>query len=818
MRFSRFELRGRLKQQIRFQTTFLSTSHHSNQTKATHRHTHVGSTAGKTIIRSGGDTTLKGAQLIGKGVQADTRNLHIESVQDTETYQSKQQNGNVQVTVGYGFSASGSYSQSKVKADHASVTEQSGIYAGEDGYQIKVRDNTDLKGGIITSGKSAEDKGKNLFQTATLTASDIQNHSHYEGKSFGIGASVAISGESMGQNRPADSGPGIRLTDASKGQNNNNAIGYGSDGDSKNSTTRSGINTRNIHITDKAGQLARTGRTAKETEARIHTGIDTETADQHSGRLKNSFDKDAVAKEINLQREVTQEFGKNAAQTTAAVSDKLGNTQSYERYQAAKTLLEAELQNTDSETEKAAIRATLGQVNAYLAENQSRYDTWKEGGIGRSILHGAAGGLTTGNLGGILAGGGTSLAAPYLDKAAENLGPAGKAAVNALGGAAIGYAAGGNVGTAAAGANVDWNNRQLHPKETQILNKLSKGKSAEEQYRLKAAACALTRCAEGVPDFDPLYKGLKNLQDAGKQFVAEKNILMRTGAFEYGNWNSLNDIRSSYDRAATKIKGAGNMGLGATTVVGSGAVGVGLCSTGLGCVGGGLIAATGVTGGYTQASEGSRQLFGTYQSNFGKKVVLSLGTPIEYESPLVSDAKNLAIWGLETLITRKLGSLATGVKTSSTPKIADVQRNVLPQSKVGIKWGKGIEGQGMPWEDYVGKGLSANARLPKNFKTFDYFDRGTGTAISAKTLDTQTTARLSKPEQLYSTMKGYIDKTANFEQHSLSGMTLRADMIKQREIHLAIPAQTNKEQRLQLQRVVEYGKNLNIKVKITEIK
>ena len=185
----------------------------------------------------------------------DAQSLRIRSVQDTETYQGKQQNGNVQVTVGYGFSASGSYSQSKVKADHASVTEQSGIYAGEDGYQIKVRDNTDLKGGIITSGKSAEDKGKNLFQTATLTASDIQNHSHYEGKSFGIGASVAISGESMGQNRPADSGPGIRLTDASKGQNNNNAIGYGSDGDSKNSTTRSGINTRNIHITDEAGQL-----------------------------------------------------------------------------------------------------------------------------------------------------------------------------------------------------------------------------------------------------------------------------------------------------------------------------------------------------------------------------------------------------------------------------------------------------------------------------------------------------------------------------------------------------------------------------------
>ena len=42
-------------------------------------------------------------------------------------------------------------------------------------------------------------------------------------------------------------------------------------------------------------------------------------------------------------------------------------------------------------------------------------------------------------------------------------------------------------------------------------------------------------------------------------------------------------------------------------------------------------------------------------------------------------------------------------------------------------------------------------------------------------------------------------------------------MIKQREIYLAIPAQTNKEQRLQLQRVVEYGRNRNITVKITEI-
>ena len=450
--------------------------------QTTYRHSHVGSAGSPTVIVSGGDTNIKGAQVTGKGITVRATNFNIESLQDTADYRSRQQNISAQVTVGYGASASGDYSQSKINAEHRSVSEQSGLFAGDDGFDVQVGGHTRLTGGIITSGQSAEDEGKNRFQTATLTHSDIQNYSRYEGESFGLGANVAVSGKTLGQsaqNKPQDK----HLTSVADKNGASSSVGYGSDGDSKNSTTRSGINTRNIHITDEAGQLARTGRTAKETEARIHTGIDTETADQHSGRLKNSFDKDAVAKEINLQREVMQEFGKNAAQTTAAVSDKLGNTQSYERYQAAKTLLEAKLQNTDSEAEKAAIRSSLGQVNAYLAENQSRYDTWREGGIGRSILHGAAGGLTTGNLGGILAGGGTSLAAPYLDKAAGNLGPAGKAAVNALGGAAIGYAAGGNVGTAAAGANVDWNNRQLHPKEMALADKYAEALKREVEKR-----------------------------------------------------------------------------------------------------------------------------------------------------------------------------------------------------------------------------------------------------------------------------------------------------------------------------------------------
>jgi hypothetical protein len=55
--------------------------------------------------------------------------------------------------VGGGVSASAS--QSKVSADYLSVVEQSGIKAGDGGFQIGVKSKTDLQGGLITSSQSA---------------------------------------------------------------------------------------------------------------------------------------------------------------------------------------------------------------------------------------------------------------------------------------------------------------------------------------------------------------------------------------------------------------------------------------------------------------------------------------------------------------------------------------------------------------------------------------------------------------------------------------------------------------------------------------
>lgn len=77
--------------------------------------------------------------------------------------------------------------------------------------------------------------------------------------------------------------------------------------------------------------------------------------------------------------------------------------------------------------------------------------------------------------------------------------------------------------------------------------------------------------------------------------------------------------------------------------------------------------------------------------------------------------------------------------------------------------------QGMPWEDYVAKSLPADARLPKNFQTFDYYDGETKTVVSAKSMDTQTMAKLANPNQVYSSIKRDINAAAKFEQSELSG-------------------------------------------------
>ena len=112
---------------------------------------------------SGEDTNIVGGKLSGEKVTGNVGgNLNIESQQDSNNYseENKSAGFNIGISVVPGKdnpNKSGIYgnaSESNIDSKYDSVTDQSGIYAGDEGFDIYVEDNTDLKGGII-SGDNA---------------------------------------------------------------------------------------------------------------------------------------------------------------------------------------------------------------------------------------------------------------------------------------------------------------------------------------------------------------------------------------------------------------------------------------------------------------------------------------------------------------------------------------------------------------------------------------------------------------------------------------------------------------------------------------
>ena len=149
-------------------------------------------TANKDLsFTSGKDTNIKGGKLSGEKVTGNVSgDLNIESKQDKNSYEEKNSSAGfgIGMPVGDKDSANkigifGSAGKSDVDSKYESVTDQSGIYAGTEGFDINVGENTDLKGGIISS---EAEKDKNKISTGTLTYEDIQNKADYKAGSIGI--------------------------------------------------------------------------------------------------------------------------------------------------------------------------------------------------------------------------------------------------------------------------------------------------------------------------------------------------------------------------------------------------------------------------------------------------------------------------------------------------------------------------------------------------------------------------------------------------------------------------------------------------------
>ncbi|EEP5105013.1 filamentous hemagglutinin N-terminal domain-containing protein [Salmonella enterica] len=161
--------------------------------------------SGKTVtIRSGNDIMLNGAQVNGNKIVADVgHDLLMSSQQDSNKYDSKQNSVATGGSFTFGSMTGSGYisaSQDKMKSRFDSVAEQTGIFAGDGGFDITVGNHTQLDGAVIASSATAD---KNSLETGTLGFTDIHNEADFKTQHSGISISGAGSfGDQFKGNMP----------------------------------------------------------------------------------------------------------------------------------------------------------------------------------------------------------------------------------------------------------------------------------------------------------------------------------------------------------------------------------------------------------------------------------------------------------------------------------------------------------------------------------------------------------------------------------------------------------------------------------------
>ncbi|MBC3346496.1 hemagglutinin repeat-containing protein [Pseudomonas sp. SWRI196] len=371
----------------------------------THTNTHV-EAGNQLLLSSGGDTHLKGAVASGKQVLADIGgDLNIESLQDTNTYEVDEQSLGVGISLCippfcYGLStisgASGSFGATDIDSNYASVTEQSGIKAGDDGFDIRVGGNTDLVGGVIASSDKAVQDGKNRLVTASLTSRDIRNKAEYDASTVSVGGGY----REVGKDQQGNAQTGAQQTPGTDLPKNENEFGATmpiaiSASDDASSVTRSGISGGTIVISNDAEQQKRTGQNGEQTVASLNRDVSSDR--DTSNALKPIFDED----EIRAGFEIVGAFA-NEASTLLANKAKEVDRKRQQAEEAETKALDPKAPLTD--TERLALLNSSRQLKAQARDIA---DNWGAGGTYRQIttaLVGAASGNISGSNGAFVQG------------------------------------------------------------------------------------------------------------------------------------------------------------------------------------------------------------------------------------------------------------------------------------------------------------------------------------------------------------------------------------------------------------------------------
>ncbi|MBQ4776496.1 hemagglutinin repeat-containing protein [Pectobacterium versatile] len=196
----------------------------------------------KLTVNSGRDTTLRGAQLSADQVVANVgRNLTLQSEQDVNNYDSKQKNSSAGASFTFGSmtgSVSANVAKDKIHSTYNSVQEQTGIFAGDGGFDINVGNHTQLDGAVIGSTASED---KNRLSTGTLGFSNIDNSAEFEVSHSSVGISTG----------------GLGAQDLLKNAVQNlaaNGLGAGGSDGNASGTTYAAVSPGSLIIRDQANQ------------------------------------------------------------------------------------------------------------------------------------------------------------------------------------------------------------------------------------------------------------------------------------------------------------------------------------------------------------------------------------------------------------------------------------------------------------------------------------------------------------------------------------------------------------------------------------
>ncbi|WKA60627.1 hemagglutinin repeat-containing protein [Pectobacterium aroidearum] len=174
----------------------------ANVNAAKGRETGTGNTWSETTVDAGNHVTLKserdtrltGAQVNGERIDVDAgRNLLLQSQQDSDRYDSSQVSGSAGGSFTWGGGGGSGYislSKDRMHSNYDSVQQQTGLFAGKDGFGIKTGEHTQLDAAVIGSTASAE---KNRLETGTLGWSGLNNKAEFKVEHSGAGFSASPS-------------------------------------------------------------------------------------------------------------------------------------------------------------------------------------------------------------------------------------------------------------------------------------------------------------------------------------------------------------------------------------------------------------------------------------------------------------------------------------------------------------------------------------------------------------------------------------------------------------------------------------------------